>query len=334
MVKRGWTARLAAGRHDRLTTARATAIAGALVLAAVAIGAAQASDPGAVARAFFDALASGSADRFEAMAQERYAPAALARRTPAERRQLVERIRGDFGTLTLGGVRPVGDEQLTLDVTGSTGLAGRIELSIEAAPPHRITAVRVEVGGPPDDQAAKVPPPPITGCDAPGGSHRGARHLSRRTCRRGRLCRRRRDRARRQDRVSESRGPRRPRREGAGHARHPVQRGLDRQGLHEDGHRAARRGGPAGLHRHDRRAPARLPEPEGAERHRRSAAQPPGRDRELLRSGLRRRAQVRLRVERGLLPLRGASTARASIPARSATTATAATSSSGRSWSG
>ena len=52
--------------------------------------------------AFFKALASGNPDTFEAMAKEHYAPDLLARRTPADRKQMVERIRGDFGQLTLG----------------------------------------------------------------------------------------------------------------------------------------------------------------------------------------------------------------------------------------
>ena len=55
--------------------------------------------------AFFKALASGNPDTFEAMAKEHYAPELLARRTPADRKQMVERIRGDFGQLTLGRMR-------------------------------------------------------------------------------------------------------------------------------------------------------------------------------------------------------------------------------------
>ena len=52
--------------------------------------------------AFFKALASGNPDTFEAMAKEHYAPELLARRTPADRKQMVERIRADFGQMTLG----------------------------------------------------------------------------------------------------------------------------------------------------------------------------------------------------------------------------------------
>ena len=54
------------------------------------------------ADAFFKALASGDPDAFEAMANKHYTPETLARRTPAERRQMVERFKADFGQLTLG----------------------------------------------------------------------------------------------------------------------------------------------------------------------------------------------------------------------------------------
>jgi D-alanyl-D-alanine carboxypeptidase len=123
---------------------------------------AQAGAPDAVARAFFDALSGGKPEQFEAMAQERFAPALLARRTPAERAQMVERIRGDFGTMTLGGIRNVNDGQVTLVVRGSTGMAGRIQLSFEPAPPYRITLLAIEVGDQ-DDGPAGPPPPPING---------------------------------------------------------------------------------------------------------------------------------------------------------------------------
>src|SRR5690349_16469970 len=84
---------------------------------AVALGASSAAQGGApetVARAFFDALASGSAEQFESMARQHYAPQLLARRTADDRRQLLERIRTDFGTLTWAGLRNINDEQLTV----------------------------------------------------------------------------------------------------------------------------------------------------------------------------------------------------------------------------
>lgn len=115
-----------------------------------------------VARAFFDALASGNSQTFEVMARERFAPDHLAKRTPADRKDLVERLAGDLGKMTLASVQNIDNEHLVLVVNGSTGTTARIELRVDPAPPYRITGIGIEVGGPGED-AAGPPPPPITG---------------------------------------------------------------------------------------------------------------------------------------------------------------------------
>lgn len=113
--------------------------------------------------AFFKALSSGDADAFEAMAKEHFQPETLARRTPQDRKTLVERIRADFGQLTLDRMERRPDGTVTLAVRGTTGLQGRIELTLETAPSERITRIGIEVGdaGPGDE----APPPP----DVSGG---------------------------------------------------------------------------------------------------------------------------------------------------------------------
>lgn len=113
------------------------------------------AETAAVARAFFDALATGNPERFEAMALEHYATDLLVTQTAAARRAFFDRIRGEFGTLTLEGVFVGNAELVRLGVRGSTGLAGRIELVHAAGPPHRILSVGVNVG-----TSANVPPGP------------------------------------------------------------------------------------------------------------------------------------------------------------------------------
>lgn len=108
--------------------------------------------------AFFKALASGNPDAFEAMAKEHYVPELLARRTPADRKQMVERIRADFGQLTLGTIERSKDGQVTLNVRGATGLQGTIEVTLEPPPAERITRVAIEVGDVGPREGA--PPPP------------------------------------------------------------------------------------------------------------------------------------------------------------------------------
>ena len=119
-----------------------------------------AANLGAVGRAVFEALAAGNPDRFEAMARERFAPTLLARRTPAERQQMLARIRGDFGAMTLDGIREVDDNQVILLVKGSTGLTGRIQLNVDSAPPYRINLMSIELGEQ-EDGPPGPPPPPI-----------------------------------------------------------------------------------------------------------------------------------------------------------------------------
>ena len=111
--------------------------------------------------AFFKALASGDPDAFEAMAKEHYTPEMLARRTPADRKQMLERIRGDFGQLTLGEINRRKDGPVTIGVRGATGMQGSIELALEPPPTERIMRVAIEVGDAGPRKSA--PPPPEVG---------------------------------------------------------------------------------------------------------------------------------------------------------------------------
>ena len=127
--------------------------------------------------AFFTALASGDPVAFEAMAKAHYMPELLARRTPADRKQMVERIRGDFGQLTLGRIEKRRDGPVTLEVRGATGMQGTIEITLEAPPTERITRVAIEVGeaGP---REGAPPPPDVRGDDDAGGAGAGPGRLS------------------------------------------------------------------------------------------------------------------------------------------------------------
>ena len=111
----------------------------------------------------FVAGVNGTADAFEAMAQAHFTPAALARRSAAERRQLFERLHGDFGTIQVERVLREGDT-LNLKVTGSTGLEATINLELEPEPPNRIAGLGVEVGG---DARARMPEVPLTSSMTP-----------------------------------------------------------------------------------------------------------------------------------------------------------------------
>jgi D-alanyl-D-alanine carboxypeptidase len=113
------------------------------------------------ANAFFEALASFDPARFEALAQSSFTPDLLSHRSPDERRQMVERIKSDFGSLMLADVEEEGGDKVTLVIRGTGAMQGRIELAFEPAPPHRISlmGIRVEAGA--GDREPALPPPPI-----------------------------------------------------------------------------------------------------------------------------------------------------------------------------
>lgn len=112
--------------------------------------------------AFFAALASGSPDRFEAMAQEHFSPDMLARRSPEERKALVERVRMDFGALKLEHERERDPGSFELTVQGERGGRARLELTLEPTSPRRITRIAIEAGAPEQD-APRAPAPPVQG---------------------------------------------------------------------------------------------------------------------------------------------------------------------------
>jgi hypothetical protein len=115
-------------------------------------------------QAFTAALNSGSSDRWEKMAAAHFGKTLLARLDEARRRQLFESLRADFGTVTVGQVTREGPEApLRLQVTGSNGQRGVIELALEPERPFLIAGIGVDVGGAPDRGGNDLPPPSIDG---------------------------------------------------------------------------------------------------------------------------------------------------------------------------
>jgi D-alanyl-D-alanine carboxypeptidase len=107
------------------------------------------------------AIESGDADRFEAAVQAHFTPEALARRTPADRRQLVERLKADFGRITAGPVDRRADGRVRVTITGSTSLTGTLEIVLDPASGDRISRLGIELGGP-GEEAEESPAPPVS----------------------------------------------------------------------------------------------------------------------------------------------------------------------------
>ncbi|HEY7475305.1 MAG TPA: serine hydrolase domain-containing protein [Vicinamibacterales bacterium] len=115
----------------------------------------------ALVDAFLKAL-DGDAAAFETMAKERFSADHLKKTSVADRKELFEKIRADFGKVTFErAVREGPDAPLQLQVKGSTGATGRISLEIDAASPPKISNITVAMGD--QQEAAAVPPPPVNG---------------------------------------------------------------------------------------------------------------------------------------------------------------------------
>ncbi|BCS30875.1 hypothetical protein TBR22_A00750 [Luteitalea sp. TBR-22] len=117
-------------------------------------------------RAHIDAFVSalnGTADQWERMATAHFAPSLLEARPAQERRAMHDRLRADFGTISVGAVTRDGpDAPLRLAVTGSKGQKGVIELTLESAAPFRIAGIGIDVGRA-ADRGGDLPPVPING---------------------------------------------------------------------------------------------------------------------------------------------------------------------------
>jgi CubicO group peptidase (beta-lactamase class C family) len=124
-----------------------------LLVAAVAL-----ADPGEDrANAWVKAFNAGP-EAMEAFAVANYTDEARARRTPAERRGLYDNLHAAHGTLSVMGVRIDGDT-VNLTAKPERGDPLQLRFKIEAAEPHRIAGLGIEVGGGPGDgPRANLPP--------------------------------------------------------------------------------------------------------------------------------------------------------------------------------
>ena len=122
-------------------------VAALVAVAGQSVHARQAGPPAEV-RALFDALAAaingGSAERWEAFAQERFTPAFLQQQSASERAKAYQQIVGRFGTIAVGGVNRSGpDAPVRMRIKGAKA-SGVIILGLDPGPPPRISDLRLE----------------------------------------------------------------------------------------------------------------------------------------------------------------------------------------------
>ncbi|MEA2465347.1 MAG: hypothetical protein QOJ98_3094 [Acidobacteriota bacterium] len=92
-------------------------------------------------------------EEFEKYAQQAYAPAMLERATAENRKSFHQRVRRDFGTITVQQVERKSESRVAVTIAGSTGKRGAMMLEHEVAEPHKVTGIRFEI----EDDAPPVP---------------------------------------------------------------------------------------------------------------------------------------------------------------------------------
>jgi hypothetical protein len=96
----------------------------------------------------------GTADAWETMARERFAPELLAKTPPAARRKLYDQLHADFGRGKRGPVVRRGpDEPLEIEMLGPAGSLGTVVVEIvEGGKAPLITAIRSAKAAPDKDE--------------------------------------------------------------------------------------------------------------------------------------------------------------------------------------
>ena len=156
---------------------KTAATATIIVLAAFGLTLQAASEPpevklpdtaaGRVAGEFLAALNTGTEKDFADFFARNGSEAVLKRHTDEERLQMYRQMKDRMGRLTVRSVQASGDVGIILVAeTEKTGWV-RLDFNLEARPPHKLDAVRIEDTDAPGDAAAGAPQPP-PGSPPPG----------------------------------------------------------------------------------------------------------------------------------------------------------------------
>jgi hypothetical protein len=89
---------------------------------------------------------SGDAKAFEKAQQDTMAPGVLAKRTPEERAQMFQRLKGDFGTMKVTKIVKATAQQIQIIVPAQEAV-GTFTFDFEDKAPFRITGLGIDVEG-------------------------------------------------------------------------------------------------------------------------------------------------------------------------------------------
>ena len=96
-------------------------------------------------RAYIDAFNTGDEKKYLAMMEEHMEPGLLKRRPVEERAKMFQRMRGDFGTLTVSQVINASADQIQLGIPDKEGTIATFTFRFEATMPFRISSMSVEI---------------------------------------------------------------------------------------------------------------------------------------------------------------------------------------------
>ena len=87
----------------------------------------------------------GDEKGFMAMQEAQINPDVLKKRSAEERSEMFKRLRNDFGTLKVAKVLKASANEIVLLVPNTDGIEATFTFSFDAAPPHYISGIAVEI---------------------------------------------------------------------------------------------------------------------------------------------------------------------------------------------
>lgn len=104
--------------------------------------------------AYLESFNSGEVSVMRAFQQDHFAPALLQRASATDRLQQYRQIHGELGRLTLRRVLQARNDAIAVLVTAANGAWLRCDFTFAAAPPHKITGIRIDEASADEDTAA------------------------------------------------------------------------------------------------------------------------------------------------------------------------------------
>ena len=96
-------------------------------------------------KAYIEAFNTGDEKKFLAVQEELMAPETLARRPAAERAKMFNRMRGDFGTLTVKRAAST-PEKIRVVMPNKDGDEAIFSFEFETKAPYKIKGIAVDIG--------------------------------------------------------------------------------------------------------------------------------------------------------------------------------------------